>query len=53
LLSPYDTLGKVESWVFGLDTTPASVVPAIALLLLITLACLWVIRNRIVSRLSI
>ena len=27
LLSPYDTLGKVESWVFGLDSTPASVIP--------------------------
>ena len=53
LLSPYDTLGKVESWVFGLDTTPASVIPAMILLLVITVACVWVIRNRIVARLSI
>ena len=53
LLSPYDTLGKVESWVFGLDTTPASVIPAMILLLVITVACVCVVRNRIVARLSI
>lgn len=53
LLSPYDTLGKVESWVFGLDTTPASVVPSITLLVLITCACVWVVRNRIIARLSV
>ena len=53
LLSPYDTLGKVESWVFGLDTTPSSVIPAMILLMVITVACVWVIRNRIVARLSI
>ncbi len=53
LLSPYDTLGKVESWVFGLDTTPASVIPAMTLLLVITVACVWVVRNRIVARLSV
>lgn len=53
LLSPYDTLGKVESWIFGLDTTSASVVPAIVLLLLITCVCVFVIRNRIVARLSV
>ena len=53
LLSPYDTLGKVESWVFGLDTTPASVIPSMLLLIGMTLVCVWVIRHRIVARLSI
>lgn len=53
LLSPYDTLGKVESWVFGLDNTPASVVPAVVLLLVITVACVWIVRGRIVARLSV
>ena len=53
LLSPYDTLGKVESWVFGLDTTPASVMPAIILLLVMTCVCAWLIHNRIVARLSV
>ncbi len=53
LLSPYHTLGKVEAWVFGLDTSEASVLPAIILLVVITVGCLWIIRNRIVARLSI
>ena len=52
-LSPYHTLGKVEAWVFGLDTTPASVWPFICLLTAITVICLCVIRHRIVSRLRI
>ncbi|QEG39412.1 ABC transporter permease subunit [Roseimaritima ulvae] len=53
LLSPYDTLGKVQSWVFGLDTTPASVWPAVTVLVAITMACIWIIRNRIIARLSV
>ncbi len=53
LLSPYHTLGKVEAWVFGLDTSSASVVPAVILLLAITGGCLWTIRSRIVARLRV
>lgn len=53
LVSPYDTLGKVESWVFGLDTTAGSVMPAMILLIAITVVCLWVVRYRIVARLSV
>ena len=52
-LSPYHTLGKVEAWVFGLDTTPASVWPAVYLLVAITVVCLFVIRHRIVARLRV
>ncbi len=53
LLSPYHTLGKVEAWVFNLDPTPASVVPAFAALGGITLAGFWLVRYRIVARLSV
>lgn len=52
LLSPYHTLGKVQSWVFGLDTTPGSVLPAIGLLVLVTVVGAWVIRRRIHATLS-
>ncbi len=53
LLSPYHTLGKVEAWVFGLDASDVSVWPAIIVLVSITVGCLWIIRNRIVARLSV
>ena len=53
LLSPYHTLGKVEAWVFGLDTSEASVWPSVALLCGITVVCLFVIRHRIRARLSV
>ena len=53
LLSPYHTLGKVEAWVFGLDTTPASVAPAICVLVGITVAGFWIVRRRIIARLSV
>ena len=53
LLSPYHTLGKVESWLFGLDNTEGSVWPAIALLVFITVAGTWLVRRRLIARLSI
>lgn len=53
LLSPYDTLGKVQSWVFGLDATPASVWPSVIVLVVVTIACVWIIRRRIIARLSV
>ena len=53
LLSPYHTLGKVESWVFGLDQTDGSVWPAMALLVFITVAGTWLVRHRLIARLSV
>lgn len=53
LLSPYHTLGKVEAWVFGLDPTDGSVLPAMALLTAITVIGVWIVRRRIVARLSV
>lgn len=53
LLSPYHTLGKVEAWVFGLDPTAQSVVPAVLVLVFITVAGFWIARRRLIARLSI
>ena len=53
LLSPYHTLGKVESWIFGLDTSESSVFPAILLLLGITIVGTLIVRGRIIARLSV
>ncbi len=52
LLSPYHTLGKVESWVFGLDPTAGSVIPAVVVLLAVTIGGTWLVRRRIIARLS-
>lgn len=53
LLSPYHTLGKVQSWIFDLDTTDGSVVPAIVLLAAMTVFGLWMVHNRIKSKLTV
>lgn len=53
LLSPYHTLGKVESWVFGLDLSEGSAGPAVGLLVVITIAGMWVVQQRIRARLSV
>jgi hypothetical protein len=53
LLSPYHTLGKVESWVFGLDTTEGRVWPAMLLLVVITVVGTWFVRRRLIARLSV
>lgn len=53
LLSPYHTLGKVEAWVFGLDTTSGSVWPACLALLVVTVGGFWIVHRRIVARLSV
>ena len=52
-VSPYDTLGKVQAWIFDLDNTPASVTPYLVLLCGVTVVCLWWVRRRIVKRLSV
>ena len=51
LISPYDLLGKVQSWLFGVDATPENAMPSIIVLLAITVVGLWLIRGRIVARL--
>ena len=53
LLSPYHALGKVESWVFGLDPTEGSVYPSLLLLIVVTILTVAIIRRRIVARLNV
>jgi hypothetical protein len=53
LLSPYHTLGKVESWVFDLDRTDGSVLPSILALIAVTVGGVWVVRRRLIERLSV
>jgi hypothetical protein len=53
LLSPYHTLGNVQSWVFDLEATDASIWPSIVVLLAITIAGTWIVRRRIIARLSV
>jgi len=53
LLSPYHTLGKVQSWIFDLDTTDGSIVPSVVLLTAITVIGFWVIQRRIKARLTV
>ena len=53
LLSPYHTLGKVESWVFGLDTSDGPVWPAILVLLTVTVIGTIFVRRRLIARLSV
>jgi hypothetical protein len=53
LISPYHTLGKVEGWVFGLDPTSSSVIPAVGVLVGITVVGFWIVRRRIIARLSV
>ncbi|MEM6468877.1 MAG: hypothetical protein AAF802_04860 [Planctomycetota bacterium] len=53
LVSPYHILGKVEAWVFGLDSSSSSVWPCALVLIAVTGVSFWVVRRRIVARLSI
>ena len=53
LVSPYHTLGKVESWIFGLNTGESSVWPAIVILLAITVIGTLFVRNRLIARLRV
>ena len=53
LVSPYHTLGKVETWIFGLDTGESSVWPAILILLAITVIGTLFVRSRLIARLSV
>lgn len=53
LVSPYHTLGKVQSWIFGLDETPGSVWPAMVVLVAIVVVGTWIVRRRIQARLSV
>ena len=49
LFSLYHTLGKVQSWVFGLETGPSEILPAGALLIGLTVVSLMVLFRRISS----
>ncbi len=53
LVSPYHTLGKVQSWIFDLDTTEGSIAPAVTLLVVITVVGFWVTHQRIRARLTV
>jgi len=53
LLSPYHTLGKVQSWIFDLDVTDGSIVPSAILLSAITVIGFWVIQRRLKARLTV
>lgn len=53
LLSPYHTLGKAESWVFGLDPTAGNVLWPMLVLLIVTVGGIVIVRHRIVARLSV
>jgi hypothetical protein len=53
LLSPYHALGKVQASIFGLDTTPGSVVPSVLLLIAVTIVGAWLVRRKILALLSI
>lgn len=52
-LSPYHILGKVEGWVFGLDPTSGSVIPSVLILLAVTAGGFWIVRRRLIARLSV
>lgn len=53
VLSPYHMLGKVQAWVFGQDPTAGSVLPSICVLVSVTVIGFWIVRRRIIARLSI
>ena len=53
LLSPYHMLGKVQSWIFDLDTTAGSVVPAMVILTAITVIGVWIVHRRILGKLTV
>ncbi|MEM6688466.1 MAG: hypothetical protein AAF664_03505 [Planctomycetota bacterium] len=52
LLSPYHTLGKAEAWVFGLDPTEGSVIPAMTVLIVVSVASFWLVRRRLIAKLK-
>lgn len=53
LLSPYHTLGNVQSWVFDLQPTDASIWPSVVVLVAITILGTWIVRRRIIACLSV
>ena len=52
-LSPYHTLEKVQEWVFGVEVTSGSAIPSMLVLMVTTGVCLWLVRHRILARLSV
>lgn len=53
LLSFYHTLGRVQSWVFGLETGEGSVGPALTLLLFLTAGSTAILMRRVAAPLRI
>ena len=53
LISPHHTLGKAESWVFGLDSSDGSVWPAMLVLLAVTVVGTIFVRHRLIARLRV
>lgn len=53
LVSPYHTLGKVQSWAFGLEDEDSPVEMPIAVLVGVTLAATLITRHRLAKKLSI
>ncbi|MEM8733956.1 MAG: hypothetical protein AAGG44_07035, partial [Planctomycetota bacterium] len=52
LLSPYHTLGRVQQYVFGVYPDEKSIIPYILVLVLVTAACFWFVRRRVLARLQ-
>ena len=47
LLSPYHTLGAVQSWIFDLSTDEATVLPAVSALVVVTISSIAVVFHRV------
>lgn len=52
IVSPFHTLGRVQQYIFGLFPEDESIVPFIAVLVFVSLGCLWFVRSRILKRLK-
>ena len=53
LISLYHTMGRIQTWIFGLESRFSSVLPSILWLLLITVATLSILRRRVTSPIRI
>lgn len=53
LISPYNTLGAVQRWIFGIDPKFANVVPHLSLLVIMTLGAAYILMRRISKPMNI
>ena len=49
LVSPYHTLGRIQSWVFGVEADIRPVLPSIALVSLITALAIWRLMRQVTA----